>query len=59
MLDLYHQLFSWSTPHVDDSILSVIAQQLGMDHVLVERYNQLRSRMELYVSHEIELDALR
>ncbi|MFK0521434.1 hypothetical protein ACINKY_04410 [Paenibacillus illinoisensis] len=59
MLNLYQQLFSWSTPHVDDSILGVIAQALGTDHVLVERYNQLRSRMELYVRHEIELDALR
>ena len=59
MMDLYQQLFSWSTQHGDDSIIGVIIHTLGMDHVLVERYNQLRSRMELSVSHEIEMDAVR
>ncbi|MFS0869431.1 hypothetical protein [Paenibacillus xylanilyticus] len=58
MQELYQQLFTWSTQDVDDSISGVIIHALGMEHVLVERFNQLRSQMELYVSHEVEMDAV-
>ncbi len=54
MIDLYQQLFAWSTPHVDDSILGAIGNTLGIDHRLMERFYHLRSTMELAVRYEIE-----
>ncbi|GGJ06131.1 hypothetical protein [Paenibacillus hunanensis] len=54
MIDLYQQLFAWSTPHVDDSILGVIGNTLGIHHRLMERFYHLRSTMELVVRYEIE-----
>ncbi len=54
MIDLYQQLFAWSTPHVDDSILGVIGHTIGIRHRLMERFYYLRSAMELAVRYEIE-----
>ncbi len=59
MLELYQQLFAWSTPHVDDSILGVIVDLLGIDHRLADRFYDLRSAVELAARHELEIGVLR
>ncbi|MFD1887855.1 hypothetical protein [Paenibacillus wenxiniae] len=55
MMDLYPQLFAWSTPYVDDSILGVIADTLGVHHRLTSQFHHVRAMMELAVRHEIEM----
>ncbi|WCM61549.1 hypothetical protein [Paenibacillus polymyxa] len=53
---LYSDLFSWSNEHHDDSIIGWINEQLGVGHRLLERYYDLRKRIEIKMVHEIELE---
>ncbi|MEN1984622.1 hypothetical protein [Paenibacillus hubeiensis] len=54
MEDLYQQLFAWSTPHEDDSIMGRIGFDLGINHFMIDRYSDLRSKMEMCISLELE-----
>lgn len=53
---LYSDLFSWSNEHHDDSIIGWMNEQLGVEHRLLERYYELRKRIEIKMVHEIELE---
>ncbi|OMF39823.1 MULTISPECIES: hypothetical protein [Paenibacillus] len=53
---LYSDLFSWSNEHHDDSIIGWMNEQLGVEHRLLERYYELRKRVEIKMVHEIELE---
>jgi len=53
---LYSDLFSWSNEHHDDSIIGWMNEQLGAEHRLLERYHELRKRVEIKMVHEIELE---
>ncbi|URJ47724.1 hypothetical protein MF628_002424 [Paenibacillus polymyxa] len=56
---LYRDLFSWSNEHHDDSIIGWMNEQLGVEHRLLERYYELRKRVEIKMVHEIELEHVR
>ncbi|MDQ0050849.1 hypothetical protein J2T18_005192 [Paenibacillus polymyxa] len=53
---LYSDLFSWSNEHHDDSMIGWMNEQLGGEHRLLERYYELRKRVEIEMVHEIELE---
>lgn len=57
--DLYTQLFQWSNEYKDDSMTGRIQLVLGCDHPLLNQYILLRTRMEMTIHREMELEALR
>lgn len=57
--DLYTQLFQWSNEYKDDSMTGLIQHVLGYDHRLLNQYILLRTRMEMAIHREMELEALR
>ncbi|WP_194542346.1 hypothetical protein [Paenibacillus sp. JZ16] len=57
--DLYAQLFQWSNEYEDDSMIGRIQHVLGYDHPMVNQYIVLRTRMEMAIRREMELEALR
>lgn len=57
--DLYAQLFQWSNEYEDDSVTGRIQHVLGYDHPLLNQYILLRTRMEMAIHREMELEALR
>lgn len=54
---LYQDLFQWSNEHEDDSVTGRISSYLGYGHPLLEKYTQLRMRMEMGMKQELELQA--
>ncbi|MDY8025908.1 hypothetical protein [Paenibacillus polymyxa] len=56
---LYSDLFSWSNEHHDDSIVGWMNEQLGVEHRLLDQYDELRKKIEIKMVHEIELEHVR
>ncbi|MCE5168741.1 hypothetical protein LQV63_05370 [Paenibacillus profundus] len=56
--EIYQDLFSWPTPHKDESIIGLIIDHFGLQNSLLEKYYELRNRFELKIDHEIELEHL-
>uniref|UniRef100_A0AAE9L5Z0 Uncharacterized protein n=1 Tax=Paenibacillus polymyxa TaxID=1406 RepID=A0AAE9L5Z0_PAEPO len=44
---LYSDLFSWSNEHHDDSIIGWMNEQLGVEHRLLDQYDELRKKSRL------------
>lgn len=44
---LYSDLFSWSNEHHDDSIVGWMNEQLGVEHRLLDQYDELRKKSRL------------
>lgn len=56
VIELYQELFQWSDEHEDDSVTGRISTYLGYNHRLMEKYMQLRTRMEMGIKQELELE---
>ncbi|MCM3338453.1 hypothetical protein M3650_07365 [Paenibacillus sp. MER TA 81-3] len=54
--EIYQDLFSWPTPHKDESIIGLIIDHFGLQNSLLEKYYELRNRFELKIDHEIKLE---
>lgn len=59
MIDLYRDLFQWSSSHEDDSVPGRISAYLGYDHPLIDQYAGLRMKMEMALQKELEMDLMR
>lgn len=57
--DLYGQLFQWSNEYEDDSMTGRIQHVLGYGHSLLSQYILLRTKMEMAIHWEMELEAVR
>ncbi|NMF00207.1 hypothetical protein [Aneurinibacillus aneurinilyticus] len=57
VIELYKELFQWSNEHKDDSVTGRINTYFEYDHPLMEKYMQLRIRMEMGIKQELELQA--
>lgn len=55
IIDLYQELFQWSNEHEDDSVTGRINTYFGYDHPLMEKYMQLKTKMEIGIKQELEL----
>ncbi|WP_079911820.1 hypothetical protein [Paenibacillus sp. 32352] len=55
VIDLFQELFQWGNEHTDDTLTGRISTFLGYDHPLMEKYMQLRARMEMGIKQELEL----
>lgn len=58
IIDLYRELFQWGSEHEDDSLTGLISNFLGFDHPLMEKYAQLRTRMEMGIRQKLEFEAM-
>ncbi len=59
LMELYTQLFEWSTEHQDDSLTGRIGYYFGHDHPLADKYLQLSKRMEEGIFRELEREIFR
>ncbi|GIP24487.1 hypothetical protein [Paenibacillus sp. J22TS3] len=55
VIDLFQELFQWSNEHKDDALTGRISTFFGYNHPLMDKYMQLRARMEMGIKQELEL----
>lgn len=58
LVDIYRELFDWSNEDKDDSIIGIISNTLEQEVELLNKYDQLREKLEMKIEHSIEIDHL-